>query len=412
LRILFLNNFYYLRGGSERVLFDEIAMLKKAGHETAVFSRTDSQNEASLYQQAFPPDMRTDGLRISLDALRTVREVVYSTDARERLKQVIDEFRPDIAHAHNIYGRLSTSVFDALEESAVPVVQTLHDYKLLCPSYLMLNHGQVCERCVSGGYRHAVLARCHKNSYLTSGVYAFESWFGRRFRKYGPVSCFLSPSRFLKDKILESGVVDNAVVHVPNSIDTGRIRPGLEPGGYFLYFGRLSHEKGVGTLLAAFNSIERGPALVITGDGPKRGELEELATGGRNRVSFTGYLSGEALEKTVREAFCVIVPSECYENAPLAVLEAFAHGKPVIGARIGGIPEMIDDGVNGLLFQPGIARDLEEKMRTLSSFSSGRIREMGNAAVEKVRREYSAEMHYQRLLAVYDSAARSGQTCA
>jgi glycosyltransferase involved in cell wall biosynthesis len=411
MRILFLNNFYYLRGGSERVLLEEMRMLKEAGHSVAAFSRANAQNEPSLYDRYFPPDMDTESLGVSLRTLKTVKELVYSGAAKKGLMQVIEEFKPDIAHAHNIYGRLSLSVLDVLKEKGVPTVLTLHDYKLLCPSYLMLNHGAVCERCKGGKFRNAFHAKCHKNSYPASAVYAFESWFNHRFGKYRSVKIFISPSRFLRNKVIEFGWDSKQIAVIPNFIDSNKIRQPAAPGQYLLYLGRLSHEKGVRTLLTAYYPFlalhkiaNMNVPLMIVGDGPIRNDLENAFGADKENARFTGYLSGKPLYDALAGAKAVVVPSECYENAPLSLIEAFAHGKPVIGARIGGIPEMIDDGVNGLLFESGDVDDLKTKLEHFLNLSDDDVMKMGEAARKKAELEYSPKVHYEKLMAVYHNA--------
>jgi glycosyltransferase involved in cell wall biosynthesis len=404
LKIILLNNYNYLRGGSERVFFDETQMLMKAGHETTVFSRNNPNNKESRYSEFFPPDMKTGELGISFSALKTVKELFYSSAAKDGLKQVVDDFKPDIVHGHNVYGRLSLSVLDLLRERGIPTVLTLHDYKLLCPSYLLLNHGKVCERCKGGKFFHALLTHCHKNSYMASAVYAFESWFNHSFGKYDGVFQFISPSAFLRDKVVEFGIRPERVAHIPNAVDCKAIQPFFGPGEYLLFFGRLSSEKGVGTLLKAFRLLNGNARLLVVGDGPMREELSNIVAEDNSQVRFTGYLNGEPLKDAISGSQAVVIPSEWYENAPMSILEAIAHGKPVIGARIGGIPEMIDDGVSGLLFEPGNVEDLRDKLESFLRLPHVKIREMSIAARQKAEREYSTELHYKRLMAVYDKA--------
>jgi glycosyltransferase involved in cell wall biosynthesis len=414
MRVLFLNNYFYLRGGSERVLFEEMRMLKEAGHEIAVYSRANRQNEASEYDRYFPSDIDTEKAKISLRTLRTVKELIYSTSAKEGIKKLVEQFKPDVAHAHNIYGRLSLSVLDGLKEKQVPTVLTLHDYKLLCPSYLMPNHGEICERCKGKKFRNAFYTKCHKNSYAASATYAFESWFDHRFGKYDSVRTFISPSRFLREKAIDFGWDADRIEFLPNFIHTKEIPISNTPGTYLLYLGRLSPEKGITTLLKAFTILyppqispkvdNMNISLMIVGNGPLRRELEGAFARNDGRIRFGGYLSGKLLQDAIASARAVVMPSDCYENAPLSLIEAFAYGKPVIGARIGGIPEMIDDGVNGLLFEPGNMEDLKDKLALAMNLSDVKIRKMGKAAREKVESEYSAELHYERLVALYQGA--------
>jgi glycosyltransferase involved in cell wall biosynthesis len=410
MKILFLNNFYYMRGGSEKVLFEEMRMLREAGHEVAIFARGHEKNESSEYAEFFPPSFDTEQLSPSLAALRTVKELIYSDAARRGLRRVIDRFKPDIAHAHNIYGRLSLSVIDELSASGIPVVMTLHDLKLFCPSYLMLNHGRICERCKGNKFYNVVVTKCHKNSYLASSVYALETWFNHSFKKYDLVKYFIAPSMFLHDKAVEFGWNPGTIEHIPNFIDMKTIAASEVTGDYCLYLGRLSREKGVKTLLMALKDLRVKTELIVAGDGPDRDALQKIAINGALPATFTGYLNGAEVKKTITGAKVIIMPSEWYENAPLSLLEAFAWGKPVIGARIGGIPEMIDGGVNGYLFEPGNATDLRNKLEMFLALPSDRVLEMGRAARSKVEREYSAGSHYERLMQAYGKAL--GKACA
>ncbi|MBT0666185.1 glycosyltransferase family 4 protein [Geobacter pelophilus] len=407
MRILFLNNFYYLRGGSERVLFGEMRLLREAGHEVAIYARGHEKNEPAEYAGFFPPPLDTERLGLSIKSIATVRELIYSESSRQGLREVVKRFRPDIVHAHNIYGRLSLSVLDELKAAGVPVVMTLHDLKLLCPSYLMLNKGKVCELCKGGRYANAFLTRCHKGSYPASFVYALESWLNKTSDKYGSVQKFVVPSRFLRDKCVEHGWDSSRFAYLPNCIDKEGATASDGVGDYLLYMGRLSAEKGIGTLLRAYRQSGCTMPLMIVGDGPLRKELEGASAGCQGRVTFTGYLTGVDLATALRGASCVLLPSECYENAPLSILEAFAAGKPVIGSRIGGIPELVDDEINGFLFEPGNADALTAKIQAFLNLSATAVAAMGEAARLKVEREFSPRAHMESLHAIYHAVLRS-----
>jgi len=399
MKILFLNNFYYLRGGSERVLFEEMRLLRGAGHETAIYARAHEKNEPAEFQEFFPAHLDLESTGISLKTARTARELIYSGASRRGLREVLARFKPDIVHAHNIYGRLTLSVLDELKASGIPVVMTLHDLKLLCPSYLMLNAGKPCERCRGHRYYHALFSRCHRGSYPASLVYALESSFNHLFGKYHSVRRFIAPSRFLQGKCAAYGWDRERFVTIPNSI--GSPRGPLEEGRgeYLLYFGRLSREKGVGTLLKACRALESPVPLLIVGEGPERAALEREAHG--LPVSFAGYLSGSALSDALKGSRLVVIPSECYENAPLSLLEALAAGKPVLGARIGGIPELIDDGENGFLFEPGDASSLAEVLNRFLALPDKVAAALGASARVRAERDYSEQRHLAALLELY-----------
>ena len=380
-------------------------MMREAGHEAAIFTRSYPLNQAAPLERFFPAEIQRDRYTVSLKGLRTVKEILYSSSAVKGLRSLLREFRPDVVHAHNIYGGLSTSVLDALKASGTPVVMTLHDLKLLCPSYLMLNHGRVCERCKGKRFYNAILTRCHKDSSIASAIYAVESYLSHLSRKYNSVECFIAPSMFLLNKHREFGFDPEKFVHIPNPIDATGLTARGETGGYLFYFGRLSREKGIRTLISAYGKVKTDVPLHIAGEGAEREAAEDMAAHQRGgQIRFLGYLKASPLGKAIDLARAVILPSECYENAPMAILESFIRGKPVIGARIGGIPEMIDDGVNGYLFEPGNPEDLKRKIEVILGLNGDRLMEMGRAARSKVEREYSARSHYERLMQAYGKA--------
>lgn len=405
MNILFLNNYHYLRGGAERVFFDEMQLLEKYGHETATFARRHVKDTYSEYKNFFPQDIKTDAVNFSLEALRALKEIFYSFGTKRALYQLLRQDRPDLAHAHNIYGRLTSSVLDLLADMDIPILMTLHDYKLICPNYKMYYRSQTCEDCKGTRFYMAVINRCHKNSFIASMIYALESYFCFWSKKYtNNVNLFITPSLFMKNKVVQFGWPEDRIAYLPNYITSSELDPNFDPGNYFLYLGRLSSEKGITTLINSFKMVDHARArLLVVGEGPIRKKLEENTSGDR-RIHFTGYLSGDSLVKVTRNALAMILPSEWYENAPISILESFASGKPVIGSRIGGIPEMIDDGINGYLFEPGNMDDLREKLELILSMPDKQIREMGQAARQKVEREYNPELHYERLMDIYHRA--------
>lgn len=407
MNILLLNNYHYLRGGSERVFFDEIQLLGARGHKATSFARNHTETISSEYEEFFPEDIKTDSIHLSWKALKTLKEIMYSAKAKNSLHELLKRFPADIAHAHNIYGRLTSSVLDLLTRMDIPIVMTLHDYKLICPNYRMLNNGQICEACTGKHFYKSLINKCHKNSILASMVYALESYFCHRLGKYtNNINFLIAPSHFIKNKFVQLGWSQERVIYLPNFIALSSFDPDFNPGKYFLYLGRLSTEKGILTMINSFMMLEDSNArLLIAGQGPARTKLEEKADEDP-RIRFVGHLSGNELKEMIKKSIAVIVPSEWYENAPITILESFAYGKPVVGSRIGGIPEMISDGVNGHLFEPGNADDLRGKLELMLSMTDARIIEMGKAARQKVERDYNPEIHYEGLMNIYHKALR------
>jgi len=398
MRIAIANNYYYLRGGAERVLFEEKRILEAHGHQVCVFAQAHPRNEPSPYSDYFPPfkDWRaTRGLAKAAMAAN----IMYDRRAAQCFRRFLEAAQPDAVHAHNIYGGLTTSILDVARERQVPVVMTLHDYKLICPSYLMLKRGAVCEDCKGGRFIHCLLSRCHKESLTASGVYCAESYLNRWLHKYDTVRYFICPSMFSLRKHIEHGIPPDRLLHIPNFADVSAQRPRHQNGRHALFVGRLSGEKGIATLLAAAKGLDVPVRLV--GDGPLMGELQDFVKdNGMTHVIIEGYKSGADLQRLYENAAFLVLPSQCYENAPMSILEAYAYGKPVIGSRIGGIAEMVEHGRTGLQFAPGNATELADCMQTLWLDEPLRTR-MGLAARDKVEREYCAEVHCEQLMGLY-----------
>lgn len=398
MRIAMANNYYYLKGGAERVLFEEKKILEAHGHQVPVFSQAHPHNEFSEYSDYYRPFK--DWRHISrLQKIPTALNIMYDRRTGRGFNRFLEAVDSDIVHAHNIYGGLTTSILDVAQRKGIPVVMTLHDYKLICPSYLMLNRGAVCEGCRNGRFIHCLLKACHKESLTASGVYCLESYLNKWMHKYDTIRYFICPSMFSLTKHAENGIPRERLIHIRNFVNFAMHKPQYENGGYALFVGRLSKEKGILTLLTAVKHLDV-PVRVV-GDGPLKAEYEGFARDHRmNHVTFEGYKSGDDLKQLYENAAFLVMPSEWYENAPMTILEAYAYGKPVIGSRIGGIPEMIDHGRTGMLFAMGDTGRLAECIGNLWSNKS-LCREMGHAARDKVEREYSSELHYEHLMEVY-----------
>ena len=305
-----------------------------------------------------------------------------------------------ICHGHNIYHHISPSILGLLKSRGIPTVLTLHDLKIACPAYAMLAPDGICERCRGGRLYNVLLHRCIKGSAALSGVVMLEAVLHRLLGSYSRcVSRFAVPSRFYVQKLSEWGVRRELLRYVPNFVDVPRYRPQFEPGTDFIYFGRVSREKGLGTLIRA--TAAAGSRLVIAGTGPALEDLRRLAAELGATVRFAGFLSGDALHDAVRAARAVVLPSEWYENAPMSVLEAYALGKPVIGARIGGIPELVREGDTGWGFASGNAESLAEALRATMHQSDATIREMGTRARAWIEVEFTADAYRKRILEVY-----------
>lgn len=402
MRVVVANKFWYRRGGLERVMFDEVAWLGESGHEVAHFSTAHPANDPSPWGEFFVPyvELGVGGGLGTREKLVAAARMFSNGDARRRFSRLLSEFRPDVVHVHGIHRQISPSILEAAHRSGVPVVQTLHDYHHICPADVLLWRGEtVCEprRCGSLCYGAAVRGRCVRGSLAASALSAAETSFQRMRRVYGrAVVRFISPSVFLADAMAAGGWGVPCDV-VPNAVPVAGEWRG---GDYVLFAGRLSHEKGVSTLLEAAGRA--GVRAIVAGEGPLEVELRARF----GRTEFLGRVDGETVQRLIEGSLACAVPSTCYENAPMSVLEPMASGAPVVASAIGGIPELIEDGESGLLVRPG---DVEDLARALARLRDDRslARRLGLAARESVSAHFSPEQHVRSLLQTYEAAMRS-----
>ncbi len=334
-RLLAINNYFYRRGGAEAVFFDHMSMFGEIGWDIVPFAMHHELNESSPWSDYFVSEIeygrRTGLLRKAVQAA----SVIYSLEAQRNLGRLIDRARPSVAHAHNVYHHLSPAIFSTLKAAGIPVVMTVHDLKLACPSYKMLRDGRVCEDCRGGRVYNVLRHRCVKGSAPLSAVVLAETVLHRLLGLYrDKVDRLVVPSRFYLEKLAEWGWPREKMVHIPNFVDVTALSGDWQEGDYLAFAGRLAPEKGLGTLIrAAALSNQR---LVIAGTGPEEQTLRSLAAELKADVTFAGYLSGEKLHRLIGESRALVLPSEWYENAPISVLETYALQRPVIGAAIGG----------------------------------------------------------------------------
>jgi glycosyltransferase involved in cell wall biosynthesis len=405
MRVLAANKFYFVKGGAERYFFELKRILEERGDEVIPFAMRHEANEPCEHSDLFASrEDFEDGVGV-MGRLRAAARVVYSMEARRRIEELVDRTRPDVAHLHNIAHQLSPSILYGLRAKGVPVVQTLHDYKLVCPNYQMFVDGETCERCREWRYFNAVARRCMRDSLSRSITVCVEAYVHRLLRTYERnVAAFIAPSRSLRDRMIAHGVDAERIEHVPYAIELGAYEPRYESDGYAVYVGRLSAGKGVEALLAAA-ALARDVRLKVAGTGPLEGRLRTAAlTDGLDNVEFVGHRTGDDLRSLFSGALFVVVPSECYENSPLTIYEALAYGKAVVGSTMGGIPELLKAGETGLIFEAGDHEALARCLRELWA-DPARTTEMGRRGRRRAEIEYTPEGHYRRIREIYERVA-------
>ena len=400
--LLAINNYYYGRGGAETLFLEHNRMFESIGWQVVPFAMRHAKNLPTPWAEYFPDEIEFgEDYGLAAKLVRAPR-VIYSLQARQRMRDLLDAVRPHVAHAHNLYHHLSPSVLPLLKECGIPVVMTLHDLKLACPAYTMMRDGQRCDSCRGGKLYNVALHRCVKGSLALSGLVMVEAYVHRALRLYeANVERFVVPSRFLLDTLAAWGFARERFVHIPNFVDLERFQPARDVGRRFVYCGRLDRLKGVETLLRAA-AAARQP-LTIAGRGPDEARLRAIAEQSGGDVIFTGHLGKDALPGLIQEARALVLPSEVPENAPLAVLEAYAAGRPVIGAANAGIPELIREDETGALFPAGDVAALADTLTRFAALSDDRIAAMGAAGRAWVEQDFSPVVYRQRQLDLYDS---------
>jgi glycosyltransferase involved in cell wall biosynthesis len=403
MNILLANKYFYRKGGAESSFFITADLLRRKGHNVIFFSMQDERNDPSEYERYFVSnvDYEKPGVKNKIDA---AIKLLYSYEAKNKIEQLIKREKPDIAHLNNIYHQISPSIIHGLKKFNIPVVMTLRDYKLVCASYNMLVQGKACEACKDGKYYHCFLKGCVKGSKAKSLLNTIEMYLHHKILSiYNMVDIFISPSRFLKNKVGEMGA-KGKFVYLPNFVRVDEFQPQYTWNeNSIVYFGRLSEEKGLLTLVKAMKDIPE-ISLKIIGEGPLRERLEsEIRRDVIGNIRFLGYKSGEELNNEVRKSMFVVLPSEWYENNPRTIIEGFALGKPAVGSRIGGIPELVRDDETGFTFQAGDPEDLKKKILLLAK-NPEKILLMGKRARSFVEQELNPEKHYEKLMEIYKQA--------
>lgn len=414
MRVLHVNKYLYRRGGAEGYLLDVAQLQRAAGHEVALFGMTHPDNPDDLpYADTFPSLVELEPAPAAAhDKLAAAARMLWSSSSRTGLAETIRRFRPDIVHCHNIYHQLSPSILRAAQAADVPIVMTLHDYKLACPSYQMLDHGSLCDACVTGGPLQAVRRRCKDGSLGASALLSLESSLHRLTRAYSPVAAFIAPSAFLAGVMRAAGVFPDRLRVLPHFVvpDAAASRSVLPPAhpGRFVYGGRLSHEKGVETLVRAIGLAPEPVHLEVAGDGPMRPTLEALAAEvAPGRFTFHGRVPRSALESLMRGSLASVVPSRWFENQPMTVLESMGAGVPVVATDLGGLPELVHDGVDGWLVAPDDPPALAVALREVAN-DPEQARSRGLLGRERMLRDFSASAHLHGLHEIYHDAVRAG----
>ncbi|NLO05907.1 MAG: glycosyltransferase family 4 protein [candidate division WS1 bacterium] len=411
MKVLLAHKYMWRGGGTATYLFALMEELERRGHEWIPFTVAYDKTAVNTYDEYFvtPPlgagESHYEQMRLSpLAMLKLLGRATYSLEARDKAARLIDDTAPHIAYIHNIYNYMSPSVLDACACRELPVVMRVPDYNLMCAELHFLRHGEMCTECIKGSYWKAVQHRCLKSSFAASAARAGAMYMHKWLHIYDNVDLFITPSAFMRERLIEAGFDGDRIVHL-QSFYPGQI-PQTErapEGDYVLYFGRVAPEKAIDTLIKAAARLDRDVRVLIAGadvDGTEA-QLRQLAADvGAERVEFVGFQDRESLDRLIAGSLFTVVPSRWFDNCPMAVLESFAHGKPVVASDVGGIPEQITEDC-GILCEHDNPEQLAGAMQTLIDDSALR-HTMGDAARKRLQTHYSPELHCDRLLELFE----------
>ena len=391
-------------GGAETMLVLTADLLRRAGHDVVPFAVAEERTLPTPVRDRLPPAAGSTARTRFGEAWAGT----WSPRSYRALARVVDEVRPDVAHVHHVFERLTTSVLDALHRRGVPTVMTLHDYKPVCPNFRLFTEGSPCTRCLSGHYVEVVRHRCLEGSRWRSVAAAADAYVSRARGLYDRVDGFLAPSGFLRDRVVEGGLPADRVRVLRNPVVASpRPRAARQEPPYVVYASRLVAEKGVDTLLDAAARLPSGVRVRLIGSGRIEQQVRTRVAAEELPVDVLGPLLPAQVAAHVRGAAVAVLPALWWENCPMAVLEAGAQGVPVVASSVGGIPELVDDGVTGLLVPPGDPAALAEALRSLVGVPAEAAR-MGAAAWARVRERHDPGQHVTELVGVYRELTAAG----
>ncbi len=401
MKILHVHKFFDLHGGAEVYMHQVMRAQLAAGHDVHAFSTRGVKNLSSPDEAHFVTRYHLDRFDGPVTDAKKVANFLWNREAKKAFAALLDELKPDVVHIHNLYHHLSSSVLPEIRKRKIPCVQTLHDYKLACPNYSMFTEGAPCERCKGGKYFNVVKHKCLFTGYVPNMLAALEMYGTKASQIYEKnISLFLCPSRFMKEKMEDWGEPPGKLRYIPNPIDWVD-EPAPRGGGYLLSVGRLHQIKGLRSFIEASIKVPELP-VKIAGRGPEEAKLRELvAQSGATHIEFLGFVAPEEVRKLRHRAEALILPSISYENASLTLLEGMAGGLPCLATRIGGNPELVEDGVNGFLVNPNDAEDWLRTLRRFLATTRDVRNQMGRAGRERIQKRHLWKDHLHQLEAIY-----------
>lgn len=385
-------------GGAHAVYLNTAELLRKNGHEVFYYAFKDEKMQTNYFREYFP--LNRDYRNLTLTSkLKSVKSFLYNREAYQKIKEYIKIVKPEIAHLHLFMGGLTVSILEALKENSIPIVHTVHDYRLICPAYTFLDrNNNICELCKDGFFLRCAYKRCSLEGRTSHSIMlAIDAY----YRKYNVdplklIDHYIFVSSFSQNKHTEFNSLFQKKSTILYNFKTGVFSNSYIRGNYILYYGRLSREKGIELLVKVAKKINC--KLKIVGTGPL---FQDLFKESCDNVEVLGFKSGEELWNLIKESMYIVVPSEWYENNPLTIVESFSFGKPIIGSNIGGITELLKDG-RGFLFEPKSFDSLSNAIVQALSLNETEYKLMSQKVFEFANVNFSEEVHYKSLMNIYN----------
>ena len=408
MKILLVNYRYFISGGPEKYMFNIKKMLEDNGHEVIPFSIHSNKNVETEYSKYFVEPIGGRDATYFDEVKKTPKSIwqlltrsIYSTEVEKAIKKEIRDVKPDLVYIIHFVNKLSPSVITGAKKMGVPIVLRLSDYFLLCPRFDFMHQKKICEDCLSKGYRSCIKKRCVKGSLFASVIRVFSMKFHNFIHVYRGVDAFITPSEFLKKKLIENGFNDKKITCIPTFTSSKSEVGEQKIGTYGLYFGRITEEKGVETVIKAYEKLPDYELKIMGDDTTEEGlRLKEYVKNHKmSNVEFLGFKDGTELEDVIKDARFTLIPSIWYDNLPNTALESFQYSKPVIASNIGSLPELVIDGINGYLFEAGNEEALIEAIRKLDDNDT--VAKMGAESRKRLETRFAPQSHYDSLMQIF-----------
>ena len=413
MKILLVNYRYFISGGPEKYMFNIKKMLEENGHEVIPFSIHSDRNVETEYSQYFVEPIGTRNAVYFDEVKKTPKSIwqmltrsIYSVEVEKAIQREIKDVEPDLVYIIHFVNKLSPSVITGAKKLGVPVVLRLSDYFLLCPRFDFMYNKKICEDCLTCGYSSCIKKRCVKGSLFASVVRVFSMKVHKMLNIYKNVDAFITPSEFLKKKLVANGYDESKITCIPTFTASKSAVGDPKVGSYGLYFGRITEEKGVETVIKAYETMPDRRVKIMGDDTTEeairlKNYVEEHHL---KNVEFLGFKSGEELEEVIKGARFTLIPSIWYDNLPNTALESFQYSKPVIASNIGSLPELVVDGYNGYLFEAGNETQLAEKIQMLDDTTV--VKDMGANSRKRLESRFAPETHYDALMGIFEKVTR------